>query len=179
MKIYVKASRAQVRRVLRSVPGILAGRASDPTGLVRQLQTALGLVALSLVKEAFVAKASGQADQAGQAWLPLDPATVARRRKGEGEGQPQILRDTGRLLNGLSPGVLGSDQVFRLEPGKVIVGTNVSYAHYHHLGGDVPGRPPQRRLWPAPQDWPAAWWTLLGTKAREAVRLLVVKLLTG
>lgn len=75
-----------------------------------------------------------------------------------------ILRDTGLLLNSLSPGVVGGratpenieNQVFRVGQGEVIIGTNRKGAAAQHNG--IPGRLPQRRLWAEPSQWPAEWW---------------------
>jgi phage gpG-like protein len=42
------------------------------------------------------------------------------------------LRDTGRLFNSLSPALQGSgDQVLKLLPGQLTIGTNVAYAVFH------------------------------------------------
>lgn len=91
-----------------------------------------------------------------------------------GDTQVDVLRDTGLLLNSLSPGVAaGPDpqrvehQVFRLEKGEVYVGTNRKWAAAHHAG--IPGRLPQRRLWAEPRDWPASWWGDMAAQAREGI----------
>jgi len=76
-----------------------------------------------------------------------------------------ILRDLGLLLNSLSPGVQSQDQVFKVEPGSVIVGTNRKHAGSHHRG--VPGRIPQRRLWPSPDKWAQSWWDDLDSQLRD------------
>ena len=55
-----------------------------------------------------------------------------------GGRQVDILRDTGLLLNSLSPGVVSAEQVFKVAPGTVIVGTNRKWAYCHHYG-DLPG----------------------------------------
>lgn len=84
-----------------------------------------------------------------------------------GSVQVDILRDTGLLLNSLSPGVASKDQVFRIGQGEVVVGTNRKHAASHHNG--VPGRIPQRRLWPAPRDWPANWWADITDQAKQGM----------
>lgn len=101
----------------------------------------------------------------------------------------EILRDTGVLFNSMSPGVDGrsgnKDQVFQHEQGAVIVGTNVPYAVYHHsdeprkLKSDGTPRLPQRRLWPKPQNWPAAWRQQLTEAARSGLVIGIQQLLTG
>jgi len=68
------------------------------------------------------------------------------------------------LGNSLSAGILsadgtdytkpsgegGSEQVFEVEPGTIIIGTSVPYAEEHHNG--------RFPLWPDPQDFPTEWW---------------------
>lgn len=68
----------------------------------------------------------------------------------------EILRDTGGLLDSLTPGKSSACSVFRTYPGEVVVGTVRVGAAAHHAG--VPGRLPQRRLWPEPKKWPGSWW---------------------
>ncbi|MEX2176195.1 MAG: hypothetical protein WD872_17670 [Pirellulaceae bacterium] len=86
----------------------------------------------------------------------------------------QILRDTGVLLNSLSPGKLtgtgahvnyappsaegGEDQVFEAIGNGVIVGTNVPYAASHNYGDPKRGIP-KRQFLPAeaPQVWLDRW----------------------
>ncbi len=71
-----------------------------------------------------------------------------------GDAPTEIGRDTGRLLNSLSPGIAGpsgdADQIFRTEPNAVAVGTNVAYAAAFHA---------RRPLWKENGDeWPREWW---------------------
>ena len=79
----------------------------------------------------------------------------------------EILRDTGVLLNSLSPGRWtqsgytkpsaegGEEQIFEVGTGEVIVGTNVEYASTHQRGrGAIPARPF------LPVDHvPSVWWS--------------------
>ncbi len=91
-----------------------------------------------------------------------------------GDTPVDILRDTGLLLNSLSPGVASGssppqipEQVFQLGRGEVIVGTSRRFAGSHHRG--IPGRLTQRRLWPEPRDWTPNWWADLAEQAREGL----------
>lgn len=115
----------------------------------------------------------------GLAIFKGDKASAARRAwsisKGEGavtlldkygKTQVDILRDTGLLLNSLSPGVVSAEQVFRVGLGEVIVGTNRKGAAAHHEGR---GHTPQRRLWPHPNNWPANWWLDIAEQARAGL----------
>lgn len=86
----------------------------------------------------------------------------------------EVLRDTGVLLNSLSPGQLGGDginlvysppggdggdqQVFQLRSDGIIIGTNVPYAKTHQEGDPkrgIPARPflPKR----VPAEWSSRW----------------------
>lgn len=197
----------------------------------------LGVAALSLIRKAFIVKARGGTDEAGESWAPLKAETIAYGRRHPGlrrtgpnpkrplltkqqdalwrgiyagilastkdprlaaaiawtkvkaEGgrtikaeyggqQVEILRDRGLLLNSLSPGVDGpsgaAHQVFRIEQGGVIVGTNRKGALAHHNGTK---HLPQRRLWPDPTNWPAHWWKFLLSTLRDGVaRVLIQRL---
>lgn len=63
-------------------------------------------------------------------WAPLSPATIRRRRQGEGEGTPKPLRDTGILM--ASIGRPNKGGYYALKPLSVSVGTNVPYARYQN-----------------------------------------------
>jgi hypothetical protein len=83
----------------------------------------------------------------------------------------EILRDTGVLMNSLGPGELtaggeyqkphdegGEHQILEVNPGHVIVGTNVLYAGTHQHG-DPSRNIPQRKFLPeSNSDVPAEWW---------------------
>ena len=97
----------------------------------------------------------------------------------------QMLRDYGLLLNSLSPSLapdratdvapIVDNQIFRLAPAAVTIGTNRVGAAAHHKG--IPGKLPQRRLWPDPAKWPAAWWKGLLSQARQGIIDVVTSLL--
>jgi len=124
--------------------------------------TRCGLVALGLIKRAFITKSRGGTDEAGESWPPK-----SRRTK----------RATGLLLNSLSPGVASAEQVFRIGHGEVIVGTNRKGAAAQHNG--VPGRLPQRRLWPEPSKWPASWWRDIMEQVRTGLVDIAMQLIKG
>jgi phage virion morphogenesis protein len=81
---------------------------------------AAGQVAVHSIEQNF--KAQGRP----QKWTPLQPRTLARRRKGRGKGGARILIDTARLKNSINAKLVEG-------PG-VAVGTNVIYARRHHYG---------------------------------------------
>jgi len=105
--------------------------------------------------------------------IPLAKATGKRRWEILAQRQVDILRDTGVLLNSLSPGEISGDgpdieyrtpagdggdrQVFALLGNGVIVGTTVEYAKTHQEGS---GRVPARPFLPTagvPQVWLDRW----------------------
>jgi len=78
-------------------------------------------------------------------WPPLAQSTIDARRKGRGAGRPQILRDTRKMEQSITPGAAGN--VFRAGALSVTVGTRVPYAIYHD--SDEPRRHlPQRKILP-------------------------------
>lgn len=103
-----------------------------------------------------------------------------------GDTKVDILRDTGLLLNSLSPGTTPDstdpnkqpDQVFNVARGSVVVGTNRKWAAVHHYGSRN-GRIPQRRLWPEPSKWPKAWWGRLMFQAKIGLVDIVTQILKG
>lgn len=111
---------------------------------------------------------------ARRAWAILKTEGAPTILSKYGNREVEILRDTGLLLNSLSPGTASPDQVFRVGRGEVIIGTNRKGAAAHHTG--VPGRLPQRRLWPAPNKWPASWWKDIQTQARDGLVAIIVQL---
>lgn len=238
--INIRANRATVRQALAQLPA--AARADGTTA--HAMMVRCGLALLGRIKLAFVAKARGGADDAGESWKPLSPKTIAYSRRGgrtkaekgraihpsqslsaaqnsrwwdlyrqglaiarsrgqvgsqskgsaakrawaiiKGEGavtlvdkyghrQVEILRDSGLLLNSLSPGYGGAEQVFRVAPGEVTVGTNRKGARGHHEG--IPGRLPQRRLWPEPSRWPSGWWADITEQVRQGILDLAAQII--
>lgn len=238
--VYTRAPAAALEQAIAAIPqGLATGGA-----VADAMMTRIGLAVLARIKKAFVAKARGGTDEAGERWAPLSPRTVAyskTRMRGKGgrtktekgrDARPsqalnkrqaarwwelyrqglgmfrgdkgsaarrawailkregattllqkyggrrvEILRDTGLLLNSLSPGVASAEQVFRVGRGAVIVGTNRKGALAHHRG--VPGRLPQRRLWPAPARWPESWWRDIRREVKRGMVAAALAALRG
>ena len=91
-----------------------------------------------------------------------------------GGAKVEILRDTGVMVNSLSPALASSvtpsatvtgtgDQILEYRPGRLLIGTNVPYSQYHHgRDGDGP-----RPFWPPSNRLPQAWldeWTRTAVK---------------
>jgi hypothetical protein len=128
-----------------------------------------------------------QADKghaAAIAWVILKASGARTLLSVYGNAPVKILRDTDVLYNSLSPGVGAAsaaatvpsspNQVFRLAQGEVILGTNRKGAAAHHAG--IPGRLPQRRLWPHPSRWPAPWWLDALFTLREGIIDIAIQL---
>ena len=175
--IYVRASRAAIRQAIAAIPQ--TARSGD--AIANEMMTRCGMATLRRIKLAFVTKARGGTDEAGESWVPLSPYTLRRRRyrkKPPPSNSVEILRDTGLLLNTLSPGVETGLNVFRVLPGEVIVGTNRKWAGIHHRGSRN-GRIPQRRLWPEPSKWPSNWWLDILETARQGLIDITIQLMGG
>lgn len=237
---HTRSGRAEVRQSLALLPSA----ARNGGSIADAMLTRCGLAILGRIRQAFVVKARGGTDDAGDSWQPLSPKTIAysrTRQRGRGgrtraekrrpnlpsqalnkkqqerwwsvyrrqlaifkgnkghaaavawlvlkeEGAQtlldkygnrpvEILRDTGLLLNSLSPGTANEHQVFRVESGKVIVGTNRKGAVNHHKG--IPGRLPQRRLWPPTNRWPKSWWADITDQIKQGMLDLAMSILKG
>lgn len=225
MIVHTSASREDVIRAIHQSPATFLATGDDTLA-------GIGRILLKRIHEAFITKAAGGTDEAGERWAPLSPKTIAYGRgrteaerssakrpsggltaaqntrwwqvyrqqlarfkgdkeraarfawtvlKGEGavtlydkyKGQHAlILRSTDKLLDSLDPEKKTTDSVFRVHRGEVTVGTRREGASAHHSG--VPGKLPQRRLWPEPRKWPSSWWLdLLGEVRRDLVNIMV------
>lgn len=136
-----------------------------------------GFAGTASAGSAYHARGVARGYAAARAWMALK-AEGAKTLMGQyGDTQVEILRNTGLLLNSLSPGVdvdaAGGtspqipNQVFRVGAGWVIVGTTRKFAAVHHHG--VPGKIPQRRLWAPPSQWPRAWWDDMLEQLRDGL----------
>lgn len=129
---------------------------------------ALARLAMSMPLE----RAKGIA--AARAWRIMKARGVKTKLAEYANRPHEILRDTGILLNSLSPGMVGFDgvnvsvspptgeggemQVFDLQPSGVIVGTNVPYAGVHQNGSakrKIPARPFIPNI--VPEKWLDRW----------------------
>ena len=239
-----RGSRADLSKLLNSLPGILSGNDADKGWIGEGFRSAIGYAALTDIKESFIMKARGGTDAMGIQWPPLSPRTIANRRVGprasaearlrkriqkaetqrayarlrhslpEGEArrraaiaggvratnimgrtkvevlggrEVEILRDTGILLNSLSPGELiegryaepsiegGSQQKFEVNPGEVAVGTNVLYASTHQDGWK---HIPRRQFLPDEDNpVPQSWWDRWRDVAVSATVAALVRVL--
>lgn len=120
------------------------------------------------------------AHAAAVAWITVKAAGGKTKLEVFGNRQVDILVDTGYLRNSLEQGTLvengpeaqydkpvktgkpkkgmtnlgGSEQIFETDdPHRVIVGSRVKYANYHHNAKSARRK---RRLWPS--KFPANWW---------------------
>lgn len=105
---------------------------------------------------------------AAVAWVVLKGEGAQTLVQKYGNQKVDILRDTGILLNSLSPGVSSAEQVFRVGNGEVIVGTNRKGAAAHHNGAPSHNLP-QRRLWPLVSKWPAPWWADIRDQVKQGL----------
>ena len=89
--IATRLTAPEVRQLIADLVAGLGGHVADPEleRLVHGIRLRAGMVALSLIQEAFVIKARGGTDDAGIKWDPLSPRTIAYgRRLGPGDPRP-------------------------------------------------------------------------------------------
>jgi hypothetical protein len=184
IEVTVTASRRSVQNLLRQLSNLSSGSSQ----LGKALLIRMGLAALANIQRNFALKAvPGGTGEDREQWHPHAPATIrkrmakavkgksGKRRAKAAAAQILILRDTGLLFNSLTPGISTgghmpdrkAHQVFQLDPGSVTIGTSRVGALYNHEGR-LPHLP-QRRLWPAPRDWPKAWWSDVLSQGRQGL----------
>lgn len=139
----------------------------------------------ALYKRGLARYKGDKAHAAAVAWIILKEEGAQTLLSTYGHGQADILNSTGLLLTSLTPGIAPDAasfrppkqplQIFDIAPGTVVVGTLRKGAVAHHYG--VPGKLPQRRLWPEPARWPSSWWTNILESATLGVIDLVLYLL--
>ena len=81
--VNIRTTYAQLREALLRLPA----EARNNTAVAQALMTRVGLTALGRIKQAFVVKARGGTDEAGDRWPPLSPKTIAysvTRSRGRG-----------------------------------------------------------------------------------------------
>jgi len=121
------------------------------------------------------------------AWATLKKEGAQTKLQVFGDRTVEILRDTGVLLNSLSPGLLsgtpgpsasyskpagpgGDEQILAINAGEVIVGSTVAYAARHN-NGDFENNVPRRQFLPDSGQVPQVWWDrwlAVGMQALEA-----------
>lgn len=115
-RIYFRGNRMQAKAVAKRLKEILIGRASDPQRLALGVFNAIGLAALSDIKDDFVTKANGGTGEDGVKWQPLSAAYLAYgRRFGPGE-QAKLKKAAGlgkanRFAPGQNKGLLTAAQL--------------------------------------------------------------------
>lgn len=233
MQLIYRGRRSDLIAFLTRLPMMLAGKSPDTTrGGVRAILIRVGMVALSIIRDAFEVKAQGGTDDAGLKWRPLKPESIAygrrhhglvrdthwryrpsqmlsgaerthwwalyKQRKGWYKGDKahaaasawvalkqtgartilsvygskvvEILKDTGRLFASLSPGLKNKDQIFKIEPGQVTVGTSVEYAAAQHK---------TRPLWADWKDWPDHWKEQIYDAIKDGIADMIVRWMTS
>ena len=144
-------------------------RAVEQAANIKERQRIVKREEKKLLKRFLLSLPEEQAKSRARQVAEANATRITGRTKTEvlGSRQVEMLRDTGILFNSLSPGELtpGSehkaqddDQVFELNAGSVIVGTNVLYAATHNYGDDSRGIPRRQFLPDDNGQVPEAWW---------------------
>lgn len=81
MIIHGRASRTQVRQLIRALPGMIAGDLPAPDSLVEGLKIRIANAALQHIKIAYSDRADGRADETGLTWPPLTRKYLAYQRR--------------------------------------------------------------------------------------------------
>lgn len=118
-----------------------------------------------------------RAKAAAIAWAVMKQRGAKTKLAVLGSRKVDILRDTGELLRSFSPGIedrpSGADgQIFRTEPGAVIVGSNKKPQHHRGIKGRLPARP----FWPLDGKIPDAWMPAVRTAVATGLARLIVQL---
>jgi len=179
----VRANKAEVRALLRSLPAALTGKGPFAPP-VQKFLTRLGLTVLGLIHDSFLRRARG-GTAAGYRWKKLAAATIRKKRHTAPVNAYLILREFDDLQFSLMPTLRPADatvlpptrplQIFFHQPGRVILGTSRRWAGRHHQG--VPGELPRRPLWPPPRDWQASWWRRLLQEAQKGAVPMIAEML--
>lgn len=118
-RVVFKGSRAELRNLTYRMAAILAGREADTTGIARGFMLAIGVAALTDIKDAFVTKARGGTDEMGIRWPPLTKEYLAYGRRfarGEAVGLKRAAGldpKTNRFAPGRGKGLLTKEQLTR------------------------------------------------------------------
>jgi hypothetical protein len=78
--VQVQATSQQVRQAVVDAIAAATGSGPDQSGLARGIALAVGMEALSIIRNDFLVRARGGTDASGLKWKPLQPATIAARR---------------------------------------------------------------------------------------------------
>lgn len=78
--VYFRGGKQQARELIRSLTGMLTGKAPDTLGIAQGVFLSIGFAALHDIHDDYVRKARGGTGEDGVKWEPLKPATIAARR---------------------------------------------------------------------------------------------------
>lgn len=93
--VYYRGTKAEAKAAVRRVVGMATGRVPDEIGIKKGMALAVGVAALSDIKDDFLRKSEGHTGQDGVMWDPLSPEYLAYgRRFGRGE-QSALKRHAG------------------------------------------------------------------------------------
>lgn len=129
-----------------------------------------------LYRQGLVIFKGNKGSAAKRAWTILKRSGARTIIAKYGGRKVEILRDTGVLLNSLSPHSSSGYRIFKIENGSVTIGTSVPYAKFHHFGTK---RMAMRRLWPPVKNWPQAWWDDILVAMKQGITDITIELIRG
>lgn len=148
------APRTIARRLAKRSQATVTERAAHPSQALTEKQRERWW---SIYRQQLARFRGNKSSAAKVAWTILKGEGAHTLLDKYGMQKVDILRDTGELLESLTPHSGSSRSVFRILPGEVELGTKRPHALSHHLG-DPSRNLPQRRLWTDPEKWPDSWW---------------------
>ena len=80
--VYARMGRQHARELVKSLAGVLTGKAPDTLGIAQGVFLSIGFAALGDIQRDYVVKSRGSVGEDGVQWDPLKPATIAARRLG-------------------------------------------------------------------------------------------------
>lgn len=100
--VRTRRSRRELRALLRALPAALAGKGPDEGNVGRGFRMRLAVAFFSTIKQAFVTKARGGVDEAGDSWPKLSQRYLAYKRPVTGRKPPRA----GKLAPGGKDGFM-------------------------------------------------------------------------
>lgn len=120
--IHIRTSRAQLKQVLRYLPGVLAGKVSIATEESRGFALKLGMDVMKLCRQNFINKSNRGGGADGIPWAPLAPMTVVKRIAKSGRRISRLPAKIQRHTEDIAAAVREIKRIQKLHRGVSTVG---------------------------------------------------------
>lgn len=161
--IHYRGTPGDFRQDLARLMACLAGKQTSPR--IEAVKVKMANVLLGKIHDAYMVKKFGGTDEFGIQWPELAESTIRRK------GHATILIESGELADSLRPESNHPDQILRLGPGWLEVGSDRAAPNgqplisIHAKGG--PRLPIRRVLPPDGADLPESWVAAMGAVLNE------------